>query len=302
MAEPATTDIDLADAGDPAAEIGRIIDRPPALAPAVLRADTRLTRRWSHSGAHFSLPPMNSHVVMTYYGSERDLLWRSDGSRTAGRSRPGTVTLIPEGHDGHWDISGSIEVSHVYLTDERLQACADEIAGGKRVELLGRVGFDDPAAARILGLLSEEAAVEDASSRLFVEQAVDLLCTQLVRAHSSFGALAPAPRRGLADWQIRRVTEYMRAHLDEDIGLNELAALVNLSRFHFCTAFRLATGRTPHEWLVALRVERAKQLLKDPNLRITDIALAVGYETPSAFAAAFRKVTGTTPTDFRRQL
>ena len=94
----------------------------------------------------------------------------------------------------------------------------------------------------------------------------------------------------------------MRERLEQEIGLNELAALVNLSRFHFCTAFRMATGRTPHEWLTHQRIARARELLADPALRITDIALSVGYETPSAFAASFRKVAGVTPTEFRRRL
>jgi AraC family transcriptional regulator len=92
----------------------------------------------------------------------------------------------------------------------------------------------------------------------------------------------------------------MRDHLGAPIGLDDLAAVVGLSRFHFVTMFRKTTGRTPHAWLVSLRIERAQQLLADPRLPITDIALAVGYETPSSFAAAFRKVTGTTPTAFRR--
>ncbi|TIP78113.1 MAG: helix-turn-helix transcriptional regulator, partial [Mesorhizobium sp.] len=84
--------------------------------------------------------------------------------------------------------------------------------------------------------------------------------------------------------------------------LNELAALAGLGRFHFCTAFRQATGSTPHAWLVKLRIQRARQLLSHPELPVTEIALAVGYETPSSFAAAFRKITGVTPSAFRHQL
>jgi len=191
----------------------------------------------------------------------------------------------------------------VYLTDKRLQSCSDLIAGGKRIELIDRVGFEDPTAARILELLSHEAALGDPSSRLLVEQAIDLLCMQLVRGHSSFGALpTSAPRRGLADWQVNRVTTYMRDHLDQEIGLQDLATLLDLSRFHFCTAFRMATGHTPHEWLTVQRIQRAKALLTDPKLPITDVALTVGYQTPSAFAATFRKIVGVTPTEFRRRL
>jgi AraC family transcriptional regulator len=111
-----------------------------------------------------------------------------------------------------------------------------------------------------------------------------------------------APRRGLADWQVKRVTTYMRDHLDQEIGLQELATFVDLSRFHFCTAFRMATGHTPHEWLTVQRVQRAKALLTDPKLPVTDVALTVGYQTPSAFAATFRKIVGVTPTEFRRSL
>jgi AraC family transcriptional regulator len=177
------------------------------------------------------------------------------------------------------------------------------MAGGKRVELIGRVAFEDPTAARVMELLSHEAGRPVASTLLFIEQALDLLCTQLVRAHSSVSSLSVAePRRGLADWQVKKVTAYMRDHLDEDISLEDLAAIVSLSRFHFCTAFRRATGRTPHEWLVGQRIERSRTLLTNPALPVTEVALMVGYHTPSSFAAAFHRQVGVTPSEFRRQL
>lgn len=289
--------------GDAVASIGRILDRPPALAGEPLKGETRLTTRWSHGALHDTLPGLSSHVVMTYYGADQEITWRTSGERFAARTRVGSITLIPQGQDGRWDIGGPIEVSHVYIPDDRIQACADLLAGGRRVELLGRVGFEDPTAARVLDLLAREARQDDPSSRLFVEQAVDLLCTQLVRGHSSFAALnAEPPRGGLADWQVKRVTGYMREHLEQEIGLDELAGLVGLSRFHFCTAFRRATGHTPYAWLVLQRIAEARRLLAVPDLPVTEVALSVGYQTPSAFAAAFRKVTGTTPSEYRRRL
>jgi AraC family transcriptional regulator len=94
----------------------------------------------------------------------------------------------------------------------------------------------------------------------------------------------------------------MREHLDREITLDELARLIPLSRFHFCTAFRLATGKRPHEWLAMQRIERAQTLLQDTGLRIIDVGLSVGYRTPSAFAAAFRRTVGDTPSNYRRQV
>lgn len=280
-----------------------ILDHAPAVTSDSLAGDTRITQRWSHGELHDTLPPLQTHVVMTFYGAtSRELVWRTEGQRIASRARAGTITLIPAGHDGRWDIDGKLEVSHLYLPDGRLQAAAEALAGGRAVELLGRVAFADPASSRLLELLAAEAVPADPSSRLFVEQAVDLLCTHLVRAHSSFGALALEPRRGLADWQVKKVAAYMRAHLDEEVSLDDLAAVVSLSRFHFATAFRLATGRTPHDWLVGERIAHAQVLLANAERPVTEIALAVGYATPSSFAAAFRKVTGATPSEYRRAL
>lgn len=289
--------------GDACDELARILDCAPPVVGEKLRNETCLTGRWGHGALHDNLPGLNDNVIITYYGEPQDIVWRVGRERHAGATRSGTLTIIPRSYEGRWDIAGPIQVSHVFLTEERLQSCADQIAGGSSVDLLARVGFEDPIAARLMEMLGREAAQPDPSARLFVEQATDLLCTQLVRGHSSFGQLnLPQTKGGLAEWQIKKVTAYMREHLGEPIGLDELAGLAGLSRFHFCTAFRKATGRTPHDWLVALRVERARHLLADSELRITDIALAVGYETPSSFAASFRKVVGITPTDYRRRL
>lgn len=283
--------------------LARILDRAPPVAEEALRGGTRLTAPWGHGALHDYLPGMQGHVVITYYGEPQEIVWRRGGERLAGATRSGTITIIPEGHEGRWDIAGPIGVSHVFLPHDRLQACADQLGNGQVPELIARVGFEDPVAARVMELLGRDApAATDPAARLFVEQATDLLVTQLARGHSSLGAIEAPERRGLADWQVRKVTAYMREHLDEPVGLDVLAGLVGLSRFHFCTAFRQATGATPHAWLVQMRIERARQLLADPALPVTEVALAVGYETPSSFAAAFRKLTGVTPSAFRQRL
>ena len=283
-------------------EMARIMDVPPALVPEVLRDGTRLTSRWAHGGIHAHTQGMDSHVVVGSFGREVDICWRVENKRFVSRTLRTGFTLIPEGVDGRWDIGGGVIVSHVYLPMERLQTCADLIAPGKPVEPLIRVSFEDLTTVRLLEVLSQEAVQGDASYRLFLEQAIDLLCLHLVRAHSAFGASFPPFASGLARWQVKRVMEYMREHLGRSIGLSELAALVNLSRFHFCRAFRLTSGYTPHQWLTRERMARARRLLADPSLSITEIALSIGYETPSAFAASFRRIVGMTPSHFRRSL
>jgi AraC family transcriptional regulator len=285
---------------------GLALENPPLSVLDELRGGSRLTQRWKHGAVHYRKASRPDHVIMTYYGAGDHEMVVSAGAgdtqRITSTARPGTITIIPSGHEARWDIAGSIEVSHVYLTQARFQNCADILAKAQRVELLDRVGFEDPATARIMELLSDEAKIDEPSARLFVEQAIDLLCIQLLRKHAAVTTPAIRPPAGLAPWQVKRVTTYMLEHASETLTLDELASVIHLSRFHFCTAFRLATGKTPHEWLVIQRIGMARKLLEDVALNITEVALAVGYGTPSAFTAAFRKIVGCTPTDFRRRL
>lgn len=159
--------------------------------------------------------------------------------------------------------------------------------------------FESGPIVQLIDRLWQVAAEPGESTRLHAEAAAIAILAELSRLADA--PVAPA-KSGLAPWQLKRVTSYMRDNLGRDIGLQELAEVANLSRFYFCTAFRMATGYTPYERLTQLRMERAMRLLADPSMAITNIALAVGYQTPSAFTASFRKIVGVTPSEFRRQL
>jgi len=272
---------------------------PPLVAPVALDDGTTLMGPWPHGAVHVRLPAMCSHVVMTAQGDQKTS-WRSGAARFCTRLNPHGVMLIPEGHPGVWQVFGAQTAFHVYLPDARLQAVAGE-TGLARVELADCTCAADRVASRILAMLSASLRVGDAIERLFVERAIDLLCAQLIRVHASTRVQPERWRtRGLADWQLTRVTDYMRGHLDQSIGLRDLAAVVGLSRFHFCTAFRLAAGRTPREFLTELRIGRARQLLEQRAMPIIEVAFAVGYQSASAFSATFRRCVGTTPREFRR--
>jgi AraC family transcriptional regulator len=285
-------------------EMKRILDGAPQVSEHTYRSDTRMTQRFSHGAVRDRLLPMNEHVVMTYYGPPKLVEWWDGQRYLRTTKRPGCVTVVPRGHEAKWDVRGPVEVSHVYMTETRIQGCADALGAHRGVvELADLVAFQDPIASRLMEILSLEAARNDQASSLFIEQAVDLLCSHLLRVHATTPARTPpSGQRGLANWQVRRVTDYLKDNLDQEVRLDDLACLAGLSRFHFCTAFRKATGLTPHQWLTSLRIARSRELLADPQMPVSTIALAVGYQTPSAFATAFRRVEKITPSQFRERL
>jgi AraC family transcriptional regulator len=102
--------------------------------------------------------------------------------------------------------------------------------------------------------------------------------------------------------RVRRVLDYIEAHLTDELGLVELAAIVELSPHYFGEAFRISTGRSPHRYVMERRIEWARGLLWDADRPIRDIAYAAGFSSQSHFTANFRRVTGVTPGRFRRSL
>jgi AraC-like DNA-binding protein len=100
-------------------------------------------------------------------------------------------------------------------------------------------------------------------------------------------------------WRIKRVNDYLEAHLSEPISLADLARVAALSPMHFAARFRLATGHRPHEYLQLRRIERAKNLLLRPGVSLIDIALAVGFRTQSHFSTVFKRYVGHAPSYWR---
>jgi AraC family transcriptional regulator len=102
--------------------------------------------------------------------------------------------------------------------------------------------------------------------------------------------------------RLRKIEDYVRAHLAESISVEALAELVALSRFHFSRVFKHATGMSPLQFVTRERIVRAQQLVCETSRSLIEIALEVGYTSPSHFAQVFRRVVGVAPTDFRSGL
>jgi AraC family transcriptional regulator len=103
----------------------------------------------------------------------------------------------------------------------------------------------------------------------------------------------------LPQHKLLQVLEYINDHLDRDIKLVELAALLSISQFHFSHLFKQAIGTSPYQYLLGQRVERAKQLLKHSDRSISDIALLCGFNSHSHLSKQFRQLTGMTPKAYR---
>jgi AraC family transcriptional regulator len=256
---------------------------------------------WQHEPLHDVVEPMAHHVVMAYAGSMQRLERRSGRSVAIGTARTGVVTIIPAGSSARWDIPGPVNVVQLYLPHATLERIAGEAVQAAPGHLLERTGHPDPITSRLLMSAADVLDGSEALDALFRQQLTDLLATRLLAAHAGAPATFQPTLGGLSPKALRRAIERLRSDSDVDVSLAALASDAGLSRFHFCRAFKESTGLSPHAWLRQHRLDQAMNMLRDTDASVVSVAAALGYASQTAFAAAFRKLTGETPSDWRRR-
>src|SRR5262249_11694180 len=157
-------------------------------------------------------------------------------------------------------------------------------------------GLHLPHLRAAMGAVDAELTAAGAGGPLAAESLANLLAVQLIRH-----VLAPRqPTRSrdgaLSRAKLHAVTDYIDDHLDASLTLGHMAAVAHLSAYHFARQFKVATGQSPHQYVIARRVERAQQLLqRDRDLPLAELAACVGFSDQSHFSHHFKRLIGATP-------
>jgi AraC family transcriptional regulator len=198
---------------------------------------------------------------------------------------------------------------HVYVPTalvDHVMVTSGYSATPQVVELIDPKCMHDPAIERIAHEMLAEMRDEQPLSRLRVDALGQDLVIQLLRRHSNLRGSRPlAPeqaRGGLAPRRLNQVTDFLEAHLTEDVSLAQLASVAGLSETHFCRAFKQATGLPAHQYLLHRRIERARGMLRDRDVSLVEVALRLGFSSQSHFTSHFRRLTGTTPARYRDEI
>jgi AraC-like DNA-binding protein len=212
------------------------------------------------------------------------------------------LTLVPAGHRFcGWQKPRVLGRCSYFYLDPRSPLLDPELRFAE-AELKPRMFFFDRDLWDTALKLKAQVESPAPGSRLYAEALGNVLAHELLRLEHGAVASKQNIRGGLAGWQKRKLTEYIEEHLAEDISLPALAAIADLSPFHFARAFKQSFGLPPHRYLVSRRIEKAKNLLATPALPVTRIGLDLGFGEVSSFTTAFRKHAGLTPTEYRRSL
>src|SRR3981189_769764 len=212
------------------------------------------------------------------------------------------LTFVPAGHDFRgWQRPRVLtRVTH-FCIDSR-GPLTDPALRFDEIEFKPRLFFYDRDLWETA--LKLKSLVENAGSmhRQYAEALGIVLTHELVRINGDGGHRGPVSRGGLAPWQQKRVAAYIEERVADDIPLATLAELARLSPYPFSRSFKRPFGMPAPRYHANRRTERAKHLLANRELSIATIALDVGFSDTSTFTAAFHRLTGQTPSCYRRNL
>lgn len=162
-------------------------------------------------------------------------------------------------------------------------------------------GFLDAMIIQNMLALAAMDSRDDAANRALADGMVSAIVGALARKAIDGGGPSRAYRTGgLTPAKRRRAEEFMMEDLSSQVTLEQVAAAIGLSPFHFSRSFKISTGQSPSHWRIEARMRRAAALLQSTDLPIGDISAEVGFEAPQAFARSFRHWSGSSPSAYRR--
>ncbi len=261
---------------------------------------------WPHMvPSGLNIPAFTDHILTLCLNSRKEAKdYSYDVSPRARKGDgDGKMSLAPAGQPFNWSLNAGRYMCLFIQT-----AFMSKVAGEAfhldtdQINLKGVCNFRNEPLQHICLALHNELFTPECGNKIYVNSLATALAVLLLRHHSSVTESLPdatVTTRGLLTWQWRRVTEHIRAHLDGDLSLSELAKVSGMSVYHFARLFKDRSGLSPHQYVMEQRMNQAKQLLGDKRKTILEVCLAVGFLNPAHFTTVFHKLVGITPKAYR---
>jgi AraC family transcriptional regulator len=243
-----------------------------------------------------------SHFLSLLVGDPVRVECSSGGKIWCELVEPGTIYLLPRGtRDSQTWASASSRVQ-LAIDAKFLVHTTEQTAHLDDVELETYWSLRDRHIAALMRELQADLEDGQPAGQLFGEILATALSAYLLGRYAARRYKNNVHASGLPRRRLQRVLDFIEESLAFEIRLDDLAEVAIMSPHHFSELFRRSTGQSPHQYVVARRLERAQSLLRDTDFNILHIALAVGFADQSSFTKVFRRAVGVTPAAFRSAL
>jgi AraC family transcriptional regulator len=240
-------------------------------------------------------------IAIPFEGAAFEAIWQTrTGQRKQQQVRSRHVCILPANLPHQVRLEHKHESIVIDFQSEFVDRIADELTG-KNVEIVEQWAALDPLIKQ-LGIDLRREFQQQPPRILYIESVIQVLANHLVRNYSSNPVAVEDLTVKLTPRQLQQAIDRIHARLTQDITLSELADVVKMSQYRFARAFKQSTGMPPHQYLLSQRIDRAKQLLTNTQLSISDISYQLGFASQSHFTATFRRFTSVTPNLYRKEI
>jgi len=235
------------------------------------------------------------HLIVVHARHPASLEWSIDGRRKEAMFSEGDAIINPVGLfvAPHWD--AKVELLLVAIDPIFINQIAEEMDRPGRVELIPHFQFRDGLLQQLVYSLNAEFEQDIPPDFVYIESLTHASIAHLIKKYSVAGLKQSNANQGLSPRKLALVMNYINDHLGETLSLEAIAKVAEISPSHFMTRFKQSTGLAPHQYVMAQRIEKAKVLLTQSRLPISDIAVQIGFADQSHLTRLLRRYTGMTP-------
>ena len=229
----------------------------------------------------------------------------STGDHRFSHSVPaGGLHIIPGGSDFDINLGEELQTLHVYIRrDVLVEVAAHMVLGDpETVRVNPTVVEQDRELAGLMESVFLSLRHSDPGTALYIDFLSQAIAAHIIRSYSGSTVRRIDAVQKSGKWSpiVDTAVDYMRKHIDQPLRLTEISKAVNCSASHLAREFRLSTGMPPHQFLIRLRVENARQLLAESHISVAEVAFECGFSHQEHMTRHFRNHCGTTPAAFRR--
>ena len=280
-------------------------NRPPLrqISPRRLRTNGFRVNLLTDPPGVVEMAALRNTIVAIHVGaSVQGSCWRA-GLAHRGTIVHGDIEIIPAHTPSVWEVKEKDTFLAMSISPELIAMVAEELEiDPARVEIKNRFQVRDPQLESIGWALKAEMESGYPSGRLYLDSLAISVATRLVSSHSSVSVEGARPARRMSGRRLKEVLSYIEDNLGRDLSLSEIAGVAGLSVSHFKSLFRESIGLPPHQYLIRRRLERAKTLLGEDKMPISQIAFETGFAHQSHLARHMRRLLGVSPKALRDTL
>lgn len=263
--------------------------------------DGAIVQAWSGSEPRMVQPPLDHHLIVLHQGGPKRVSRQRGNEHRSVNVPLNSCTTVEAGQNYEWSTEGPIAFVHIYVRPDRFSGLIGRVfdRDPNAVGFGERIGQYDPLTAQLAIALAQDDD-EDPAWLMAADYYLDSLLVRLASTNN-YGTDGATERLSLAPSTVKRVRDYILAHLAEPISLDDLAGVAGYSRYHFVRAFRDATGHPPYGYVISQRIAHAQQKLLSTSDSVAAIAQDCGFATHAQFSKKFKEIVGISPAALRRR-